>query len=422
MGTRRIHQKGKPTESPAAAAPKLLAAPVRGPAGAQPDTRPVKRLDMVFEGGGVKGVALVGALNAIQDRIDAEAKLPPDHPNKAKFRYTLEGGRVVGTSAGAIIAALHAAGYKPHELRELAFSPEISRFTDTSLLSRIPIIGKPLDVTIGLLVKLGAFKGDYFLDFLRSVLREKGVSTFRDLSLPDIPDEASVPGEEKPPAQYRAYFIASDITRGRMLVLPGDMDVVRYGVAPGNLEVALAVRMSVSVPFFFRPVVLRGSNGVQSYLVDGGLLSNFPVQFFDRPTKASEQASSLTVGIRITRDRYHSIGFPFKAARALYALASTAIEAHDMSDVARQVDRLKWAQVVEINTSAVSVLDFELSPLQKEILYHEGYLAMSRGIDNFLRGAEEAQDARNKALEEIRAERHWVPRPKFSNKDGGMKR
>jgi NTE family protein len=305
--------------------------------------------------------------------------------------YTLSGGRVAGTSAGSIAAALLAAGYRSTELRSIVFGPQISRFTDMSWLSKIPLVGRPLDMTVGLLTQLGLFKGDYFLQYLRELLLDKGVSTFKDLIDPERKCDPN------PRYRYRAHFVASDITRGRMLVLPDDITVERYGFKPDDLEVAVAVRMSISVPFFFRPVVLTGRNGVKTYLVDGGLLSNFPIDIFDDPNHP-EARRSLTVGLRINRAQYHNIDYPFKAARALYALASTALQARDISAADREIDTLKWARAVQIDTSAVSVLNFNLSPLQKENLYNEGYEAMSRGIDTFLAGAEATQRASMTAL------------------------
>jgi NTE family protein len=60
-----------------------------------------KKYDAVFEGGGVKGVALIGALK----RLEEEG---------------IEFGRVAGTSAGAIAASLVASGYKAEEIKDFS--------------------------------------------------------------------------------------------------------------------------------------------------------------------------------------------------------------------------------------------------------------------------------------------------------------
>ncbi|WP_437741130.1 patatin-like phospholipase family protein [Sorangium sp. So ce1504] len=234
----------------------------------------------MLEGGGVKGIALAGAISAIHDQLEQRKEYGD--------QFTLEGSRAAGTSAGAAIAALLVAGYTPAEIRRIIAGPEIARLVDTTWLSRIPVIGKPLDITVGLLTELGAYRGDYFLQYLQGLLLDKGISTSKDIIVKGRERETN------PLLRYRAHFVASDITRGTVLVLPGDIDAERYGVEPDDLEVALAVRMSMSVPFFFRPVRLRGTNGVNSYIVDGGLLSNFPVEVFDELHWATASRVSRT--------------------------------------------------------------------------------------------------------------------------------
>ncbi|SDG07994.1 Patatin-like phospholipase [Fontibacillus panacisegetis] len=84
-------------------------------------------------------------------------------------------------------------------------------------------------------------------------------------------------------------IIASDITSGRILVLPDDLE--RISIKSKGFEVARAVRMSYNIPYFFDPVLLRlppklskGKPFSEQFLhiVDGGLLSNFPLWLFDQ--------------------------------------------------------------------------------------------------------------------------------------------
>ncbi|WP_437751914.1 patatin-like phospholipase family protein [Sorangium sp. So ce1389] len=381
------------------AAPAAIPAPgsSRAAGGERPAAGPApqrRRIDFVLEGGGVKGIALVGAISAIHDQLEQR--------DEYRARFTLEGSRAAGTSAGAVIAALLVAGYTPAEIRRIIAGPEIARLADTTWLGRIPLVGRPLDITVGLLTELGAYKGDYFLQYLRGLLLDKGISTFKDLIVKGRERETN------PLLRYRAHFVASDITRGTVLILPDDIDAERYGVQPDDLNVALAVRMSMSVPFFFRPVRLLGENGVNSYIVDGGLLSNFPVEVFDELHSTAANASvahAVTLGFRIVQRRRHAIGFPFKALRALYALASTALQARNLSDMAEATEKLKWLRAIEINTSAVSALNFQLSALQKEILYTEGYTATHLAIDALLKKTVTVSRASRKSLEELGAVR-----------------
>ena len=69
-----------------------------------------------------------------------------------------------------------------------------------------------------------------------------------------------------------------------MLVLPRDAREY-LGIDPDELEIARAVRMSMSIPMFFDPVVHRNPTDTsdEHVIVDGGLLSNFPIWLFDSP-------------------------------------------------------------------------------------------------------------------------------------------
>ena len=83
------------------------------------ESSPEKRVDLVFEGGGVKGIALIGALAVLEER-----------------GYEPQG--VAGTSAGALLAALLAAGYTATELREIFLDFDFSSLQDTAWEDRIP--------------------------------------------------------------------------------------------------------------------------------------------------------------------------------------------------------------------------------------------------------------------------------------------
>ena len=78
--------------------------------------------------------------------------------------------------------------------------------------------------------------------------------------------------------------MTSDVTRGELVRLP--WDYARYGLEADDQSVAEAVRASMSIPFFYEPLRFTGRDdvgrAVQSYMVDGGMLSNFPIEVFDR--------------------------------------------------------------------------------------------------------------------------------------------
>ena len=122
--------------------------------------------------------------------------------------------------------------------------------------------------------------------------------------------------------------------------------------------------MSCSIPYFFDPakVLYRPSKKV-SYIVDGGLLSNFPVWLFDR-----EHPRWPTFGFRLiseTEGQPRAIRGPISLFRAMFL---TMMEAHDNRHIKEQ-DRLRTIQVL---TKGVSVTDFHISREQRQALYEAG--------------------------------------------------
>ena len=177
--------------------------------------------DLVFEGGGVKGIGLAGALATLEER-----------------GYRPQ--NIAGTSAGAITAALLAAGYTAEELREIIVSLDYRQFQDRAWEDKVPLVERSLS----LLLDLGLYEGDRFLAWIRERLEAKGVRTFADLVHDEFADD--------PRYRSRLQVIASDVSKHELLVLP--RDAKKLGIEPDDLDVALAVRMSMSIPVFFEPV------------------------------------------------------------------------------------------------------------------------------------------------------------------------
>jgi NTE family protein len=258
------------------------------------------KFDMVFEGGGAKGMAFVGAMRVLED-------------NEHTF------GRLVGTSAGAITATLIAAGYSAGMMEKALGEtdangrPVFEKFMDhpqaedytpedieNSVTMKcfksidIPLVPerfeKKLDefiikemlglraypVLFSFVERGGLYLGNAFLDWMRRKLDEVKAgyaamtmqeffeATGKDLSL-----------------------VASDTVSQDMLVL-------NHRTAP-NCPVSWAVRMSMSIPFAWHEVIWQpawdpyrtfDASGKNIHkedslaghaIVDGGALSNFPI-------------------------------------------------------------------------------------------------------------------------------------------------
>lgn len=197
-------------------------------------------VDLVFEGGGVLGICYAGALKALEER-----------------GYTPQ--RCAGTSAGSVIAALIAAGYTSGELMNIIHKMDFGSLLKSNgpERSRIP------SGIFSLIYRKGAYDSGSIEAWVESMLEKKGVTRFKD-----------VMHEGK----SMLKIIAADITGKRVFILPDDLRM--YGVNPMEFSIAKAVRMSCAIPLFFTPVELK-YRGKKNYIVDGGLLSNYPIWIFD---------------------------------------------------------------------------------------------------------------------------------------------
>lgn len=320
--------------------------------GAVHDRREEKRVDLVFEGGGVKGIGLVGAVS----ELVAQGFRPVN---------------LAGTSAGAIAASLLAAGYAPEELRRIVLELDYRQFQDRGWEDRIPLVEK----TASLLLDQGIYEGRAFQAWITERLAEKNVSVFGDLVLEEFA------GDER--YRHRLQVIASDVTGRRLLVLP--RDARRLGVEPDRLSVGLAVRMSMSIPIFFEPVrQTNPESGLEHIVVDGGMLSNYPVWLFD----SEGEPDWPTFGLLLVEPEPKTpvaarLGRPEAGAHALVdylrSLAQTMMEAHDRL----YVEKANFARTIPIPTLGVRTTEFDLSPERALALFESGRSAARHFLETW---------------------------------------
>ena len=361
-------------------------------------------IDLVFEGGGAKGLAFVGALQAIER-----------HGHKPR--------RVVGTSAGSIVAILVAAGYSAAECKAAINErlpdgssrfgsflqvPTIDESVELSNSLRgwlrteldnplIPNLIEPVvdnmierlaqrDLTkhvISLLAWGGWYAGETLLAYLTEKLdaggRGLGSSTLREFSAQTGRDFTAV---------------ASDITDKTMLVL-------NHRTAP-DCPTAWAVRMSMSCPLVWQEVVWKKEWG--TYLghdisghkvVDGGLSSNFPIALLVsdddlvEETMGEESASDQVIGLLLDD------GLPVPGAEDTHAQDQKAPTFLERSDVLAEmmfrlgsmgetllgghdkyvIDEHKHL-VCRLPAKGYGILEFDLTPERMAPIVNAGEAAM----------------------------------------------
>ncbi len=215
------------------------------------------------------------------------------------------------------------------------------------------------------------YEGTVFQDWITQRLKEKGVTKFGDLPNPDALDPTD------PDQKWRLRVIASDVTNRRMLVLPGDAE--RLGIQPDDLDVGYAVRMSMSIPIFYEPVVHRNGDK-ETLIVDGGMLSNFPVWLFDRkdghpprwPTFGLllvEPDPTKEVGERL--DNELQVAERGSLVDFVKSLALTMLAAHDRL----YVDNATYARTIPIPTLGVGTTEFDIKRERILALRDSGFAA-----------------------------------------------
>jgi NTE family protein len=290
------------------------------------------RVDLVCEGGGVRGIGLVGAVDALAE---------------AGYRFP----RVAGSSAGAIVAslvaALQVAGEPLTGLGEVMRSIDYRKFLDPGLIGRLPLIGGGLS----LLLSDGVYRGAYLEQLVAGLLGELGVRTFGDLRT----------GEEPEQFAWSLVVTASDLSRRRLVRIPWDLD--SYGIDPDGFSVARAVRASSAIPYVFEPVRVGGATWV-----DGGLLSSFPVELFDRVGPRWP-----TFGIRLSARPGIPPTHPVHGPVSLGIAAIETLVSNQ--DNAYIDDPCTVRRTIFVPANEVSPIDFDITAEQREALYQRGLQA-----------------------------------------------
>lgn len=332
--------------------------------------------NLVFEGGGVKGIAYVGALEELRRR---------------KILDSIE--RVGGTSAGAINAILVGLNYTEEETRNILWKLDFNNFMDDSW-------GVVKD-TQRLVEKYGWYKGEFFREWIGNIIKAKtgnAESTFADIH-----------ALQRTKGFKDLYFVGTNLSTRYS-------EVFSYEHTP-RMCVADAVRISMSIPLFFAAV--RSIR--EDVYVDGGVLANYPVKLFDREKyvtdnkveteyykKQNERIAGRereisnyvfnkeTLGFRLEpkekiplyRDhaepKHYEIDDFFSYA---WGLIETYLEAQQNSHLHSD----DWQRTIYIDSIGVKTTEFDLSDDKKTKLIESGRQGVQKYFEWY-----DAEDAINK--------------------------
>lgn len=367
-------------------------------------------VDVVMEGGGVLGLALVGYLYALE---------------QAGIRFLSIGG----TSAGSIVALLTAAAGKPHEARverliEVMAGMPVASFQDgdddarefiewlknetdklfqpgisfSELGAWMSGISKTLQVRDNFKNDLGLCKGEAFRTWVGEQLAQFGIESTKTLieRIQPEPESLYYVGGEPDTAGRMARLkaslclVASDLTTERKVSFPNDTAL--YFDDSDNVPPAEYVRASMSVPFFFHPkrclvpnhpetsakwaeLVSDGELRARKYkiswppreciLVDGGIMSNFPIDAFHAKSRVP---FCPTFGVKLEVDRpYTEIDSPVDL---LFQLFNGARHCRDNDFIEQNPDFKKLVQ--SIDTGNHNWLNFNIGQNDQIDLFKRG--------------------------------------------------
>ncbi|MCL2626299.1 MAG: patatin-like phospholipase family protein [Cystobacterineae bacterium] len=313
--------------------------------------------NLIFEGGGVKGVGYIGALEILEERgILAGIQ------------------RIGGTSAGAINAVLAGLNFSPQESKKILWEMDFKEFLDGPRHC--------IGYFNHLRTNYGFFKGDFFREWIGERIQQKtgnSEATFADIE--------ALKGKEG----FRSmYLMGTNLSTGFSEVFSAEH-------TPG-MCVADAARISMSYPFAFGAVRIKGD-----CYVDGGLTDNYPVKLFDRisylKTKNFVEAdyynkknlmlersgrpmerhvyNQETLGFRLdSREEIHNFrdhvepshhqmkGFFDFGMHLFCALLEVQGQYHLHSD--------DWQRTVYIDTLGIGTLSFGISAEKKQALLESG--------------------------------------------------
>jgi NTE family protein len=313
--------------------------------------------DGVFRGGGVKGIALAGALEGF-------AK----HPSWPVDTWV----NVAGASAGAIIAGYLALGHSAEQMVSLLDKTEFGSFADFPG-------GRPALGLVNLARRHGMARGQKFERWFDKELDE---ATFGDLK--------SDPGAAEKP-DWRLKMVAVDVTNRRLLELPNDLSGYRVPgtgkqIDPDAFPVSRAARMSMSIPYFFEPVELEDPAGKVATIIDGGTLSNFPVWIFDvDPDQAKRPPRRPTFGFTLKGGKGVGAGLGVVSKLAPWPLRFGVQIFHTAQDAwdERFVSHSTRVRTLAVDAADVATTDFNLAPKKKRELLDNGLTAAKLFLDEF---------------------------------------
>ncbi|MEQ8531583.1 MAG: patatin-like phospholipase family protein, partial [Imperialibacter sp.] len=222
---------------------------------------------LVLSGGGAKGLAHAGVIKALE-----ENNIPIDY--------------IVGTSMGSIVGGFYAAGHSADQIMEIALSQDIQNWVKGVIRDDYNYYYTQKDPDARWMSVELSLDSAFTASFSANIAEDHALN----FALAEHLAQAS----RKAAYNFDSLFVpframAAEVFTQQAVLL-----------SDGNLSDAL--RASMTVPFFFRPIKFDGK-----YLFDGGIYNNFPVDI-----AIEEFKPDIIIGVNVASKVYTE--YPSKEA------------------------------------------------------------------------------------------------------------
>lgn len=288
--------------------------------------------NLVFEGGGVKGVAYIGALNVLDEK---------------GILKNIE--RVAGTSAGAITSCMVSLRYSPKYIGTTIKNMNMGSFADHE----------------GVLKKMhnyGMHPGSSFLAWIKKQIAGSGHGFGENPTFTDF----------KKAGCRDLHVFAADIYTHKVKEFS-------FEKTPHTI-VAEAVRASMSIPLYFNAWQFSNLMPDDHLYVDGGMVFNYPLTIFDKDNKANPETIGFMLEDLNGNKKVEKFGYGHweKYVKNTFEtlLKSQVIDFYrDSNDVAR---------TVVIDDLGIKATDFDLTNKTKDELIASGKKATEAFFDKMM--------------------------------------
>lgn len=212
------------------------------------------KVGIALAGGGLKGVAYIGALKALEEL-------------GIKIDY------ISGTSSGSMAASLYAMGYAPEEMKKIIYE---------SYKNLVKIPKKPIISSVGTYITKkqltleGLISGERVENLIQNAAKERNYDNIKEIKMPLAITTVDTISTKECIFLSRDYNLKND-----------DIDYI-YDISIGK-----AVRSSMAFPGIFTTSKFKNYN-----FIDGGTKDNLPIKVL------KDMGADVTIGLSFKLDDY----------------------------------------------------------------------------------------------------------------------